>query len=254
MKLHFRTLGNEGEPMIVMHGVFGSSDNWQTLGKVFAETHKVYLIDLRNHGNSPHSTEFNYELMVEDIVSLMREEGLSNAHILGHSMGGKVAMHLATKHPNLVNKLVVVDIAPKYYPPHHQQIFEGFHAVDLDQIKSRKEADDAMAQVISNMGIRQFILKNLTRTPNGFAWKLNLQAIEQAIEQVGEGMETDVRFDGPCLFLAGGNSDYVLPEDHALIQSLFSNASIQTIEGVGHWVHAEKPKELAVSVLDFLKK
>lgn len=244
----------EGEPLIIMHGVFGSSDNWQTLGKVFAEHHKVYLVDLRNHGNSPHSREFNYPLMVADIVELMEDEQLDTAHILGHSMGGKVAMHLATSHPQRVRKLIVVDIAPKYYPPHHQQIFEGFHAVNLSTLKNRKEADEQMAQVITNIGVRQFILKNLDRNKDGsFEWKLNLNAIESAIDKVGEGLEENVHFEGSTLFIAGGNSDYIMESDAEIIHQYFPKSTIITIKGAGHWVHAEKPQELGDLVINYLK-
>ena len=252
MKLNFRTLG-EGDPLIIMHGVFGSSDNWQTLGKVFAENFKVYLVDLRNHGNSPHSDEFDYDVMVKDVVELMDDEGLKKAHILGHSMGGKVAMHLATQHADRVDKLIVVDIAPKYYPPHHQQIFEGFHSVDLDNLENRKHADEQMAKVISNFGVRQFILKNLDRKKDGsFGWKLNIDAIERAIEKVGEGIEGDVSFDGTTLFIAGSKSDYITEEDHELIREHFPKALIASVKDAGHWVHAEKPKELGEMVMEFL--
>lgn len=254
MKLNFRTLGS-GQPLIIMHGVFGSSDNWQTLGKVFSEQFKVYLVDLRNHGNSPHSDSFDYDVMVKDVVELMDDEGLTKAHILGHSMGGKVAMHLATQYPKKVDKLIVVDIAPKYYPPHHQQIFEGFHSVDLANLENRRDADDQMSRVISNIGVRQFILKNLDRNKDGsFAWKLNLSAIEKAIEKVGEGIEGKVSFDGTTLFIAGGKSDYITNQDHSLIHSYFPNAEIATVAGAGHWVHAERPKELGELVIEFLSK
>lgn len=252
MKLNFRTLG-EGEPLIIMHGVFGSSDNWQTLGKVFAENFKVYLVDLRNHGNSPHSDAFDYDLMVKDVVELMDDEDLNKTHILGHSMGGKVAMHLATKHPDRVDKLVVVDIAPKYYPPHHQQIFDGFHSVDLENLDNRKDADEQMSKVISNFSVRQFILKNLDRKKDGsFGWKLNVDAIERAVENVGEGIEGDISFDGNTLFIAGSKSDYIKDEDHDLIRQHFPKALIATVKDAGHWVHAEKPKELGEMVMEFL--
>lgn len=254
MKLHFRTLG-EGYPLLLLHGVFGSSDNWQTLGKVFSESYKVYLIDLRNHGNSPHSDEFNYELMMKDVVELMDDEKMDKAHVLGHSMGGKVAMHLATHFPDRISKLIVVDIAPKYYAPHHQQIFEGFHSVDLPNLKSRKEADDQMAEVISNMGVRLFILKNLNRDKDGnFSWKLNVNAIENSIEEVGGSIDEGVSFNGKTLFIAGGKSDYIKTEDHSIIESYFPGARMETVEGAGHWVHAEKPDELGELVLGFLKR
>lgn len=252
MKLNFRTLG-EGEPLIILHGVFGSSDNWQTLGKVFAEKFKVYLIDLRNHGNSPHNDVFDYDVMVDDVVELMQDEGISIAHVLGHSMGGKVAMHLATKYPEKLGKLIVVDIAPKYYPPHHQQIFDGFHSVDLKNLKSRKDADDQMAKVISNFGVRQFILKNLDRKKDGsFSWKLNVEAIEKAIEKVGEGIEGNVRFNGASLFIAGSKSDYITEKDHDIIREYFPKALVMSVKDAGHWVHAEKPNELGEMVLGFL--
>ncbi len=252
MKLHFRTLG-EGDPLIILHGVFGSSDNWQTLGKIFAEKFKVYLVDLRNHGNSPHSDEFDYEVMVEDLVELKADQDIDKAHILGHSMGGKVAMNMATMYPEKILKLIVVDIAPKYYPPHHQQIFEGFHSFDLKSIASRKEADDQMATVISNIGVRQFILKNLTRDESGnFAWKLNVNAIEKAAGRIGEGVEKEVSFGNETLFIAGGKSDYIEKEDHELIGQLFPQSRIEIIEGAGHWVHAERPEPLSKLVIEFL--
>lgn len=252
MNLHFRTLG-EGNPLIVLHGVFGSSDNWQTVGKELAMQFKVYLVDLRNHGKSPHNDEFNYEVMADDVVQFMDDESITNAHILGHSMGGKVAMNLATRYPDRVDKLIVVDISPKQYPPHHKQIFEGFRSVNLASLKSRKEADDQMAKVIANMGIRQFILKNLVRDEHGnFRWKLYLDAIEKSANEVGNGLKSDSTFEGETLFIAGGSSDYIQDTDAGLIKSLFPKAKIKIIDGAGHWVHAEKPTELRDMVLDFL--
>ncbi|MEM0941172.1 MAG: alpha/beta fold hydrolase [Bacteroidota bacterium] len=253
MKLHFRTLG-EGYPMIVLHGVFGSSDNWQTVGKDFADTYKVYLIDLRNHGKSPHSDVFNYDVMAEDLRELLHDEKLKEAYLIGHSMGGKVAMNFATKYPEKVKKLIVVDIAPKHYPPHHQQIFKGFKSVELNKLRNRKDADDQMASIISNFGIRQFILKNLEREKDGnFKWKLNLKAIEKAAEEIGVGLEKKAaNFKGDTLFVAGSKSNYILEKDHELIRSFFPKATILTIEGAGHWVHAEKPKELQTVVSNFI--
>ena len=252
VRLHFNTFG-EGDPLIIMHGVFGSSDNWQTLGKVFAQHFKVYLVDLRNHGNSPHSDKFDYDVMVADVIELMSDEHIEKTHVLGHSMGGKVAMHLATKHAFKVEKLIVIDIAPKYYSPHHKQIFEGFHSVKLATLSSRKDADDQLSKVIADLDVRQFILKNLTRTPDGhFEWKLNINAVEKASKKLGEGLEQSVSYNGPTLFIAGSKSRYIQPEDHQLIQLLFPNSILNTIEGVGHWVHAEEPQELGKMVLKFL--
>ena len=252
MILHFRTIG-EGEPLIIMHGVFGSADNWQSVGKEFAKYYKVYLVDMRNHGKSPHSEEFSYEVMAEDIRQLMKNEGLQEAHILGHSMGGKVAMTLATNHPTLIKKLVVVDIAPKQYPPHHAQIFKGFRSVNLDSISTRKEAEDQMSTVISSLGVRQFILKNLDRDSEGrFRWKLNLDVIESAANKIGAAIKEASTFEGEALFIAGANSDYILDADHDQITTVFPKARIEKIEGAGHWVHAEKPRELRDLVIEFL--
>ncbi len=249
--LNFRKLGS-GEPLLILHGVFGSSDNWQTLGKKFAETHEVYLIDQRNHGNSFHSEEFNYEVMALDLLSLIKSEGLSTINLLGHSMGGKTAMTFATKYPELVAKLIIVDIAPKHYPPHHQNIFRAFHSVKLDEIKSRGEADKQMSEVINDFGVKQFLLKNLKRDSDGFRWKVNLAAIEKNIEQVGIGLEGHETFGKDTLFIAGGKSDYIQKNDEAIIKKYFSKSQVVTVANAGHWVHAEKPAELFNEVINFL--
>lgn len=251
MQLNFRKYGS-GQPLFILHGVFGSSDNWQTLGKEFAEKHAVYLIDQRNHGNSPHDEEMNYQVMSEDLVELMEQEKLTNINILGHSMGGKTAMHFACSYPDYVDKLIVVDIAPKYYPPHHQQIFEGFHSVDLKTIETRKDADEQMAKKIKNMGVRQFILKNLSREGDSYTWKVNLKALEENVEKIGGGLPEEALFEKGTLFIGGTKSDYITEEDHKLIKKHFPASEIKMIDGAGHWVHAEKPKELAEVVFDFL--
>jgi len=252
MKLNFRILG-EGKPLIILHGVFGSADNWQTVGKILAEQFKVYLVDLRNHGNSPHSDEFNYQLMAEDIIELMNDENIESGYLLGHSMGGKVAMNVAMSNAERIEKLIVVDIAPRAYPPHHQQIFEGFESVKLESLKSRGEADNQMSAVIANIGIRQFILKNLARTSDGtFRWKLNLEAIKKATNSIGDSTPEELTFVGKTLFIGGSKSDYIQKTDHIKIKKLFPNSEIEIIEGAGHWVHAEKPKELIEIVQSFL--
>lgn len=251
MKLHFRTYGH-GEPLIILHGVFGSSDNWQTLGKEFSQKYKVYLVDQRNHGNSPHSEEFDYNVMADDILELMLNENIDRAHLLGHSMGGKTAMTFATRYPERVEKLVVVDIAPKHYPPHHDKIFRAFRSLKLDELKTRQEADEQMAYRIAEPGVRQFLLKNLTRDGENFVWKLNLDVIEKNIEYVGESLSDEDWFNGHVLFLAGSNSDYIQADDEQIIRQHFPNASIVQVPGAGHWVHAEQPKTLARKVMEFL--
>ncbi|MFY0605735.1 MAG: alpha/beta fold hydrolase [Cyclobacteriaceae bacterium] len=251
MKLNFRVLG-EGDPMFILHGVFGSSDNWQTVGKELAQYHKVYLIDQRNHGSSDHSDEMNYEVMAEDIKALMEAENLSSINLLGHSMGGKVAMTFATNYPDLVKKLIIVDITPREYPPHHSQIFEGFHSINLEQLQTRKDADEQMATVIPNFGVRQFILKNLTRVGGQFAWKINLGVIEKNISEIGRPLPSESLFPGETLFIGGAKSDYIQASDHSLIKTHFPNSQVKMIEGAGHWVHAEKPQELQKLVIEFL--
>ena len=253
MTLNYRTLG-EGYPLIILHGVFGSSDNWQSQGKVLAEHFKVFLVDLRNHGNSFHTAAFDFDLMSQDVLDLMDKEGLTQAHILGHSMGGKVAMHLACRFSDRVKQLIVVDIAPKYYVPHHKQIFDGFRSVQLSKLKSRKEADNQMSDVIPEFGVRQFILKNLHRDKSGnFSWKLNIEAIERNIEKIGSELPKELGFGGPTLFIKGGLSSYILEEDEELISQQFEQYQIKMVPGAGHWVHAEKPAELIDHTLSFLE-
>ena len=251
MKLNYRKYGS-GDPVFVLHGVFGSSDNWQTLGKQFAEKYTVYLIDLRNHGNSPHSDEMNYKIMAEDLRELMEDEVLRSIHLVGHSMGGKVAMWFATSYPVLVDHLVVVDISPRSYPPHHQAVLEGFHSLNLSSLQSRKEAEDLLAKKIPDFGVRQFILKNLTRNDSGeYLWKINLKAIEANQKQLGEELASDKKFQGETLFIGGSKSDYIQEVDHNKILYHFPQAKIATVPGAGHWVHAEKPAETARLVTDF---
>ncbi len=254
MKLHHRKLG-QGEPIIILHGVFGSSDNWQSVGKVLANNWEVYLVDQRNHGLSPHSDVFDYPTMADDIAELITREQLGKVTIVGHSMGGKVAMHLVSSRPDLVKKLVVVDIAPRYYLPHHQKIFEGFHAVDLTAITSRKEAETLMSGKITDFGVRQFILKNLARTPEGkFQWKINLKAIEDNIEAIGQGVPDQLRFDGPTLFIKGEKSDYITSEDASSLKHHFPESRILVIQNAGHWVHAEQPQAMLDGLNAFLNE
>lgn len=254
MKLHFRESG-EGKPLIILHGLFGFLDNWQTLAKYFSQHYHVYLVDLRNHGRSPHSPDFNYALMVADLLEFVNEHQIEQPVLMGHSMGGKVAMQFALQHPEHIAQLIVVDIAPRYYPPHHQDVISGLKAVDLQSATTRGEVDAALAQHIPDAGVRQFLAKNLyRREDSGFAWRMNLPAIEANIEEVGKETQADAPFTKPTLFIRGDRSNYIRPEqDTALIQQLFRAARIETIAGAGHWVHAEKPQELLELVLNFIQ-
>ena len=251
MKLNYRELGN-GSPVVIMHGVFGSSDNWLTVSKDLSQNHHIYLLDLRNHGQSPHSDEFSYKAMASDLQEFLMDHEIVKPVIIGHSMGGKVAMKFAADFNNL-SKLIVVDIAPRYYPRHHDSILEGLNSLNLHALTTRQEADIALTKFEPSLGVRQFLLKNLYRNANNeFAWRLNLKVITEKIDIVGEALEEGVTITVPTLFIRGGESRYIQDKDIAQIRSVFSDVKIETIEGAGHWVQAEKPIEFARLVNTFL--
>lgn len=252
MILNYRKLGS-GSPLFILHGVFGSSDNWHTLGRQFAEKQEVFLVDQRNHGASFHHDDFTYEVMAEDLKKVLDHENIDKIDLMGHSMGGKTAMTFAARYPEMIRKLIVVDIAPRLYPPHHQQIFEAFDSVQLGTLKSRGDADKQMSEAISDPGVKLFLLKNLKRTSDGFRWKVNLDVIRHNITEVGQGLNEGDRYEGETLFIGGGASDYIQVQDHELILQHFPAAKIEMIAGAGHWVHAVKPKELYELVDTFLK-
>ena len=250
--LYYRELG-EGKPMVILHGLFGSSDNWLTLGKRFAEAYKVYLIDQRNHGQSFHDDQFDYAVMAADLAHFFKQEKIAPAIVLGHSMGGKTAMEFAMNHQSLVDRLIVADIAPKSYPVHHHTILKGLFAIDLEKLGSRKEADEILGRYVPEVGVRQFLLKNLTRNDQKkFTWRINLPVIAREIEAIGKGLNQNYRFDKPTLFIRGGRSDYIKGGDTHLIHSIFSDVFLQTIENAGHWLHAEQPDVFYRHVMDFL--
>lgn len=251
MKLNFKKSGN-GKPFLILHGLFGSADNWLGIAKNLEENYTLYLIDLRNHGDSPHSEEWNYQAMAEDLRELLDAEGLDSVYLLGHSMGGKAAMKLALMYPERVAKLIVADIAPRPYPVHHQHILEALNAVDLDAADSRKAAEAQLEEFIDEKGIRQFLLKNLTRTEGKFAWKINLPVITEKIENVGEAIDSEKPFDKPVLFLGGANSDYIQEKDKADIDRIFPENHLVYIKNAGHWLHAEQPDAVVATLKAFL--
>jgi pimeloyl-ACP methyl ester carboxylesterase len=254
MHLHYETYG-QGHPLIVLHGLFGTQENWRTLSKVFSQRFQVFALDQRNHGRSPHSEVFTYEAMTEDLDEFMQEHALTSAHVLGHSMGGKVAMRFAVTRPDLLDKLVVVDIAPKVYPPGHDDVFAGLYALDLPTLRSRQEADAALAQYLPDLVLRQFLLKNLERGQSGaFRWRINLDGIRDNYHEVLKGFDLAGRFPKPALFVRGADSDYVKDNDLATIKEIFPHAEFVTIPGTGHWVHAEAPQEFARIVTEFLAR
>ncbi|SFO16011.1 Pimeloyl-ACP methyl ester carboxylesterase [Algoriphagus ornithinivorans] len=251
MKLNFKKTGT-GKPLVILHGLFGSADNWFSIAKELEKDFTLYLVDQRNHGDSPHSEEWNYGVMVEDLKELIDEEGLDKIYLMGHSMGGKTAMNFAVEYPERVDRLIVADIAPRYYEVHHQTILEGLNSIKLDQIKSRKEADDQLAKYIDEVGIRQFLLKSLGRNSEGFVWKINLPVITENIEEVGEELDSDGKYEGPTLFLGGSNSNYIRQEDLPDILEHFPNYQIEFVQDAGHWLHAEKPEAVIQEVRRFL--
>lgn len=253
MKLAYRETG-EGKPLIILHGLFGSSDNWLSIAKMLGNEYKVYLLDLRNHGSSPHSDDFSYDAMSADLLEFIKEHSIEDPLIMGHSMGGKTAMKFALSNPEVLSKLIIVDIAPRYYPVHHDVILEGLQAIDIENLKSRREADETLAGYVKEQGVRQFLLKNLTRNDEGgYEWKMNLPVISEKIENVGEGIKEDSSFEKPALFINGATSGYLQEKDEELIYRLFPEATIQTIQGAGHWVHAEKPEEFTNMVRAFIR-
>lgn len=252
--LYSKIEGEGGIPMLVLHGYFGMSDNWNTFGKQMVEKgYEMHLLDLRNHGRSFHSDDWSYDFMVEDIIRYMDHYNMCDAIVLGHSMGGKVAMHLATKYPTRVEKLIVADIAPRAYAPHHQDILEALNAVDFTAKPSRREIDDILSARINDFGTKQFLLKNLYwKEPDQLAFRFNLEVFTRDEHVVGEGIEVDARFDKPTLFVRGGASNYIQEKDAVDIKKHFPQAVIHTIPDVGHWLHAENPKLFFDVVLTFL--
>lgn len=254
MKLYFRKYGS-GQPLIILHGLFGQSDNWNSLAKKFAENNlEVYIVDQRNHGLSPQSKEWDYKVMSEDLHELIEDNNLQNVILLGHSMGGKTVMQYTLDHPEMVDKLIVVDIAPKYYSPQHPSVMKGLGAVDFNIVKSRKEAEEILTKYIDDSGTKQFLLKNLYWKEDGILdWRFNLKVIAEEIESVGKPISANNSVDVPTLFIRGELADYILDEDLTIIHDIFSRSMLETIAGAGHWVHAEKPKEFFECVMNFIK-
>ncbi|MDI3322783.1 alpha/beta fold hydrolase [Pontibacterium granulatum] len=251
MKLFHQVYG-EGDPLIIMHGLFGTYENWGTQIKALSEYFQVIAVDMRNHGRSDHDSVMDYPAMAADIVELMDDLGLASANILGHSMGGKAAMQLALNYPNRLRKLIVVDIAPVAYPPHHDEVFTGLYSIQLDQLKSRGDADKQLATHVGELGVRAFLLKNLYRDENKqFRWRMNLDVLRDEYAHIGAA-PSGTPFQGKTLFIKGENSHYLLPEHRNQVLTLFPNTSYKLMQGAGHWPHAEKPSIFGKIVLGFL--
>ncbi len=254
MQLHSNILG-QGNPFVILHGFLGMGDNWKTLGAKYSEEgFQVHLVDQRNHGHSFHHKDFNYEVMVEDLKRYCKAHQLENIILLGHSMGGKTAMLFAAKYPELVSKLMVADIAPRFYPIHHDAILEGLSSLDFSIIKSRGEADQQLSRFVSDFGTRQFLLKNLFwKTKGQLALRMNLDVLKDNESAVGEALPTHLKFDKDTLFLRGDRSEYIALSDEDGIKRHFPKAKIVTIPNAGHWLHAENPSDFFKETLNFIR-
>lgn len=254
VKLSFKQYGS-GRPLIILHGLLGAGGNWHTLSRqVFSKQWSVLAVDLRNHGQSPHDPQMDYHTMAGDVHQLIRSEGMASAHVLGHSMGGKVAMQLALEHLGVVDRLIVVDVAPRAYDDRHSHIVEALKALDLSAHADRRSIDAELAKSIESNAIRQFLLKNLRHTPEGYVWIMNLEAIEASYDAIAGPITAEGSFGGPVLVVSGGASDYVTAYDKPEIRRLFPAARFVTVPNVGHWVHAEAPAEFARVVTEFLEE
>jgi pimeloyl-ACP methyl ester carboxylesterase len=250
--LHSTILG-KGQPLLILHGYFGMSDNWKSLGVQFSENFEVHLIDQRNHGRSFHTDEFDYELLVEDLYNYIQHLNLEKVVLLGHSMGGKVVMQFAVTYPELVHKLIVVDISPRFYKPHHEYILAGLNAVNFELHTTRRKVEEVLKLDIKEQGILQFLLKNVYWKSKGkLAFRFNLQSLTENNSEVGDALPSFTHFEGKTLFLSGENSNYITSSDIPLISAHFENFQIVTVKNAGHWLHAENPTQFFNEVIRFI--
>jgi esterase len=251
----YSRIEGDGQTLIIIHGFLGMSDNWKTLSSQYAaQGFQVHLLDLRNHGKSFHAEDFSYEVMMQDLLEYCNGHALDKVSIIGHSMGGKVAMLFATMYPEKVEKLIVADIGPKYYAPHHGDILAGLNAVDFTTKPNRTEVEQILYPYIPDFGTRQFLMKNLYWiSPAQLAFRFNLEVFNTKIDEIGKALPAENRFEKPTLFIRGGNSNYILDLDFSTIQTHFFNAKLVTIPNVGHWLHAENPKLFFEATMTFLK-
>ena len=254
MKLHSKKYGDKGQDLIVIHGLFGMSDNWSTLGRKFSKRFKVHLIDLRNHGRSPHSREFNYDVMCEDLIEYIEDYNIKKPLVIGHSLGGKVAMKLAFTHSEILEKLLIADISPRRYnTDFHENLLKILYSLPLEDFERREDIEEILAETFENRGMRLFLMKNLFRNEhNKFAWRFNIDVLLEKVSNIQEAEFINSKCNVPTLFIRGGDSNYVTSEDEIIIKKHFTNFSISTIEGAGHWLHAEKPDLFYDEVIKFI--
>lgn len=250
MQLNYHRSG-QGRPLVMLHGLFGSWDNLGASVKALAEQYDVVAVDLRNHGRSDHQPDHSYPLMADDLLRLLDSLSLEQVMLLGHSMGGKVAMEFALTHPERVERLIIVDIAPVEYPHHHTKVFDGLKSVDLNSIKSRNHADLHLSQHVEEPGVRAFLLKNLYREEGNFKWRMNIDALETQYVNIAAAPRAGL-FAKPTLFIKGADSDYLTSDHQLAVSSRFPKAKLKIIAGTGHWPHAEKPDLFLRIVRDFI--
>jgi esterase len=252
MELFYQKSG-KGHPLIILHGLFGMSDNWISIAKALEENYTIYAVDQRNHGRSKHHEVFNYEAMVDDLHEFMEEQALKSAYLLGHSMGGKTAMQFAFDHPEKVDKLVVADISPDSYNHRHDKIIEALLSVDLEKHRSRAEIRKILNEKLPDERITNFLLKNLHwKDRSSLGWKANLEVIHANLQEVFRAVDTLDPFEKPTLFLRGGKSNYITDSHLPIIEHMFPKSDVKTIEGASHWLHAEKPEEFVQLLREFL--
>jgi pimeloyl-ACP methyl ester carboxylesterase len=253
MILHSNIIG-KGKPFIILHGFLGMGDNWKTLAKQFSSLgYQVHLVDQRNHGRSFHDPEFNYDVLAADLKQYCNHHNINDVLLLGHSMGGKTAMLFAALYPEFISKLIIADISPRFYPVHHDAILEGLSSLNFEEITSRKEAEIQLSNYVKDVGIRQFLLKNVYRTSSSnFGLRINLNVLKTNVSEVGEAMPSSLNFHKDTLFLKGDKSEYISTQDEAFIKHQFPTAVIKTISNAGHWLHAENPVEFFDSVRTFI--
>jgi len=252
--LHYKQYGTQGEVIVILHGIFGSLDNWHTVAQILSKQYRVYSLDLRNHGHSPHTDEMSISLMADDVVHFFEKTGLKNISLIGHSMGGKVAMKIAMQSPQYLKNLIVVDIAPKAYKAGHTPYFEAYQQILLDKISNRKELDHAFIKYEKNEGVRLFLMKNIvSNNEGGYKLKINIQGIKNGYEDVIGKLELE-KISIPTLFIKGAKSNYILEEDMAAIKQHFNNVQFASIANAGHWVHAENRDDFITAVEEFEKE
>ena len=238
--LNYEVMG-DGEPVVLLHGLFGDLDNLKNLGRDLAEDFQVILVDARNHGDSFHSEHMTYDDMARDLANTLDQLEIESAHLVGHSMGGKIAMEFALSYPQRARSVIAADIAPVAYDARHRHILDALKAIDLTQVKSRADADKQLAEHIETRGVRQFLLKNLRRDGDSYQWRINLTTLDNCYSEITGGIKK-AQYEGPILFIKGGDSDYLTNSHADEIKARFSQVEIKIIEGTGHWLHAEKPR------------